>query len=97
MVGLCRDLGLKVSRRINTDSTAAKSIGSRRELGRSDIWMFGSSGSRRVSRGDVVLHKVPAAENLADIVTINRSRLDKRLVGMGIAQAPGRHPLNPNQ
>ncbi len=29
MVSLCRDLGLKVPLRISTDSTAAKSIGSR--------------------------------------------------------------------
>ena len=34
MAGLCRDLGLKVSLRINADSCAAKSIGSHRGVGK---------------------------------------------------------------
>ncbi len=97
MVGLWRDLGLKVSLRINTGSSAAKSIGSRRGAGKArhvdvkELWL-----QERLNRGDMVLRKVPGAENLADILTkhVPRSCLDKRLIGVGVVRASGRHPLN---
>ncbi len=99
MVGLCQDLGLKVSLRINVDSSAAKSIGSRRGVGIvrhvdvRELWL-----QERVGRGDMVLRKVPGANNLVDILTkhVPRSCLDKHLAGVGVVRALGRHPLNPS-
>ncbi len=60
VVGLCQDLGLKVSLRINAYSGAAKSIGSRRGVGKvrrldvRELWL-----QERVGRGDVALTKAP--------------------------------------
>jgi hypothetical protein len=99
MVGFCRDLGLKVALRIDTDFIAANSMGSRRREGKvrhidvRDLWL-----EEKVSREDMVLRTVPGVENLADIEAkhVPRSCLDKHLVGMGVFQIPGRHPPNPN-
>ncbi len=55
MVGLCRDLVLKASLRINTGSDAATSIGSRRGVGKvrrldvRELWL-----QEPVNRGDLV-------------------------------------------
>ena len=99
MVGLCRDLGLTVSLRINSDSSAATSIVSRKGVGKvrhldvRELWL-----QERVSRGDMVLRKIPGVENLVDALTkhVPRSCLDKRLAGIGVGRVPGRHPFNPS-
>ncbi len=99
LVGLCQDLGLKVSFRSNTGSSAAKSIGSRRGVGQvrhldvRELWL-----QERVGRGDMVFREAPGAEKLADILTkhVPTRRLGKHMAGFGVVRVLGRRPLNPS-
>jgi hypothetical protein len=98
MVGLGRDLGLNLRLRINTDSSAARSIGSRKGAGKvrhldvRELWI-----QERIARGDLTVRKVSGIENLADILTkhVPRAVLDKHMEKMGAVRAEGRHPLSP--
>ena len=99
VVSLRRDLGVSVSLSFYTDSTAGKSIGLRRGVGKvrhldtRELWI-----QERVARGDLVLRKVSGAENIADILTkhVTRSVLDQHLRKIGVVRREGRNTLCPS-
>jgi hypothetical protein len=98
MKHMLHDLGIDVSIVCKTDSSAAKSIASRRGCGRvrhievSTLWV-----QEKVAQGIVDMVKIPGSENLADILTkhVDRNTLDKHLLKMNIHREEGRHKIMP--
>ena len=96
--GVYEDLGIPMKIRICTDSSAAKSIASRRGVGKvrhidvRELWV-----QERTQRGDIEIVKVRGEDNLADILTkhVPRYLLDKHLRGIGCERRSGRHILCP--
>ena len=96
--GLFEDLGVTVEVQVNTDSSAAKSIASRRGAGKvrhievRELWV-----QDRVARGDIALKKVKGEDNLADILTkhVGRNILDKHIKTMCYVRFNGRHTICP--
>ncbi len=96
--GLMTDMGLSMELRVNTDSSAAKSIASRRGCGKvrhletRELWL-----QDRVARGDLEIRKVRGEDNIADILTkhVGKDLLDKRMVTAGYERRTGRHWLSP--
>ena len=99
VVSLLRDLGVNMKLSVYTDSSAGKSIGSRRGVGKvrhldtRELWI-----QERVARGDLTLKKVSGAENVADILTkhVTRSVLDKHMHKIGVVRRAGRNTLCPS-
>ncbi len=87
------------SLRVNADSSAAKSIASRRGCGKvrhletRELWL-----QEKVARGDLEIRKVRGEENVADALTerVSRDILDRRLAAAGFERRSGRHPLSPS-
>ena len=83
-----------VSLDMETDSTAAKSIASRRGLGKvrhmavSYLWL-----QEQVNKQQLKIHKVPGARNLADLMTkyLSPGRTHELLSAMGLSGESGRH------
>ena len=79
--------GLSNIVKIATDSSVAKSVVCRRELGEithlevKDLWL-----QKEVSEGKVVVSKVPGDENPADLMTkiLGLADIESRPTGMGI-------------
>ena len=96
--GLMRDLGVEVEIEINTDSSAAKSIASRRGAGRvrhievRELWV-----QDRVSKGELKINKVKGKNNVADGLTkhVDRNKMDYYMEVCGFVRRVGRHPLCP--
>ena len=96
--GLMMDLGLSVELRVNTDSSAAKSIASRRGCGKvrrlevRELWL-----QDRAAKGELQVKKVRGEDNLADILTkhVGREILDKHMKSAGYERRTGRHWLSP--
>ena len=92
------DMGIKVKIRIMTDSSAAKSMVSRRGVGRvrhldvKNLWV-----QERVARGDFTMKKVPGEKNLADPLTKNvtRENMEEKMSLAGFVVRDGRHHLSP--
>ncbi len=67
--GIVMDMGLVMDLRVNTDSSAAKSIASRRGCGKvrhletREVWL-----QERVARGDLEIRKVRGEGNIADVL-----------------------------
>ena len=80
------DLGLHVEAQVNTDSSAARSISSRRGAGRvrhmdvRRVWI-----QEKVRRGELSIIKVKGEANVADGLTkhVDRSKLDKYMSKCG--------------
>ena len=96
--GLLMDIGLSMKLRVNTDSSAAKSIASRRGCGKvrhlevRELWL-----QDRVAKGELQVKKVRGEDNLADILTkhVGREILDKHMTSAGYERRTGRHWLSP--
>ena len=96
--GVLEDLGVPIKIRICTDSSSAKSIASRRGVGKvrhidvRELWV-----QERTQKGDIEIVKVRGEDNLADILTkhVPRELLDKHLRGIGCERRSGRHILCP--
>ena len=96
--GVLEDLGVPIKIRIRTDSSAAKSIASRRGVGKvrhidvRELWV-----QERTQRGDIEIVKVKGEDNIADILTkhVPRDLLDKHLKNIGCERRCGRHQLSP--
>ena len=96
--GILRGMGIMVKLEVLTDSSAAKSIASRRGVGKvrhievREMWV-----QERVARGDLEIRKIRGEDNIADVLTkrVPRSVLDKHLWSAGFVRRRGRHHLNP--
>ncbi len=92
------DTGLSTELRVNTDSSAAKSIASRRGCGKvrhlevRELWL-----QDRVAKGELQVKKVKGEDNIADILTkrVGRETLDKHVNAAGYERRVGRHWLSP--
>ena len=99
MKGLMEDLGVKVGVQVNTDSSAAKSIASRRGAGRvrhievRELWV-----QDRVAKGELTIVKVKGEHNVADGLTkhVDRTKMDEYLKKCGLARRNCRHELCPH-
>ena len=93
------DLGLEIEVQVNTDSSAARSISSRRGPGRvrhvevRELWI-----QEKVQRGELSIIKVKGKENMSDGLTkhVDRSRLEKHMNECGFTFRDGRHELWPH-
>ena len=98
MKGLMEDLGIEVGVQVNTDSSAAKSIASRRGAGRvrhievRELWV-----QDRVARGELTIVKVKGEHNVADGLTkhVDRTKMDEYMKKRGLARRSWRHELCP--
>ena len=92
------DLGCRVRLGVNTDSSAAKGMATRKGLGKvrhvevNQLWV-----QEKVASGDVELKKVEGVNNLADALTkhVDGEGLGKHMGGTGQARAHGRHVIMP--
>ena len=99
MKGLFADLGLKVEVQVNTDSSAAKSIASRRGAGRVrrievlEMWV-----QDRVNKGELRIVKVKGENNVADGLTkhVDKSKLEYYMKSCGFIFKDGRHEFCPH-
>ncbi len=98
MKGLLDDLGVKVKVQVNTDSSAAKSMASRRGAGRvrhidvRELWV-----QDRVAEGELSVVKVKGEENVTDGLTkrVNRQKMGKYMVSHSMVWRIGRRELCP--
>ena len=98
MRGLMEDLGMTVEIQVNTDSSAAKSITSRKGAGRvrhievRELWV-----QERVARGESKIVKVKGEENVADGLTkhVDKQKMEQYLKSCGLEKRSGRHELSP--
>ena len=94
--GLMADLGLEVGVQGNTDSSAARSIASRRGAGRvrhieaRELWV-----QDRVAKGDLEIKRVKGEENVADGLTkhVERAKMDYYMKECGFVWRSGRYEL----
>ena len=99
MKSLFEDLGVSVKVRVNTDSSAAKSITSRKGAGRvrhievRELWV-----QEKVNRGELMITKVKGEDNVADGLTkhVDRAKMEKYMAECGIRFVKGRHELCPH-
>ena len=95
---LMSDLGVDRRIRVRTDASAAKSIASRRGLGKvqhievNQLWL-----QEKVSAGDVEVMKVPGESNMADALTkpLDGHKLEAHVRSIGQELESGRHELAP--
>ena len=92
------DMGVETDIEINTDASAAKGIASRKGVGRvrhvevHQLWV-----QEKVSKGEIVIHKVKGEDNIADILTkfVDREKIDKAIKSAGLERRGGRHDIMP--
>ena len=92
------DLGLPVTVHLATDSSAAKGITARRGLGKTRhlevcfLWL-----QEKVASKDVYVHKIPGAQNPADLFTkhLAEEKVKQFVKMLGLQYAEGRHPAAP--
>ena len=95
---LAADVGVDMSIRVRTDSSAAKGIASRAGLGKvrhvevAQLWV-----QEKVTNGEITLEKVDGKLNIADCVTkyLGKDGIEWHLRETGQRIAPGRHNLCP--
>ena len=96
--GLMEDLGVEVEVQVNTDSSAAKSITSRKGAGRvrhievRELWV-----QDRVSKGELKIVKVRGEDNVADGLTkhVDKPKMEQYLKACGLVRRSVRHELSP--
>ena len=92
------DMGIDMSIKVKTDSSAAKGIASRSGLGKvrhieiAQLWV-----QEKVRNGEITLVKVEGKENLADGLTkyVDKDGIEWHLVETGQSMVGGRHKLCP--
>ena len=90
------DLGLHVEVQVNTDSSAARSISSRRGAGRvRHVEVRELLEQGKVRTGELSTIKVKGEDNVADGLTkhVDRSKLEKHMNECGFTFRDGRHEL----
>ncbi len=98
MKGLMADLGLEVGAQVNTDSSAARSIASKRGAGRvrhievRELWE-----QDRIANGELEIRKAMGEENIVDGLAkhVERAKMDCCVKECGFARRSGRHELSP--
>ena len=97
---MMQDLGIHMSLEVLTDATAAKSMASRKGLGRAArhvevhyLWV-----QERVCRGDIIMSKVPGEQNPADLLTkyLDASTIQKYMNIFGMEYREGRSDIAPS-
>ena len=96
---LLEDLGIQRRVKIKTDASVAKSIASRRGVGKirhievNQLWL-----QEKVRNKDIELRKVKGLDNLADALTrnVDGDDIDKHLKGTRARIAAGRHEAMPD-
>jgi len=99
MKSLLEDFGVSVKVKVNTDSSAAKSITSRKGAGRvrhievRELWV-----QEQVTRGELTVTKVKGEDSVADGLTkhVDRAKMKKYMAMCGVRFARGRHELSPH-
>ena len=99
MKNLLKDLGVSVKVKVLTDSSAAKSIASRKGAGRvrhievRELWV-----QEKVNRGELTIAKIKGKDNVADGLTkhVDRAKMEKYMADCGVRFAVGRHKLCPH-
>jgi hypothetical protein len=92
MKGLMADLGIEVEVQVNTDSSAAKSVASRRGAGRvrrievRELWV-----QDHIARGELTIVKVKGEHKVADGLTkrVDRNKMDECLRKCGLVRKVG--------
>ena len=96
--GIAADMGLDLSIVLNTDSSAAKGIATRKGLGKvkhletRTLWV-----QEKVDQGIIRVKKVDGAHNVADMLTkyLSAAKLQLLLARLLVAALEGRLPLAP--
>jgi hypothetical protein len=96
---IARDMGIDLNIFVDTDSSAAKGIASRRGLGKmrhievNQLWL-----QDKVAEGIVKIIKIPGTGNQADILTkhVDAQTLGNHLGFMGFQISGDRHHLMPS-
>jgi hypothetical protein len=99
MRGLLKDLGVSVEVRVNTDSSAAKSISMRKGAGRvrhievRELWV-----QEKVNKGEIIIKKVKGESNVADGLTkhVDKKKMESYMEKCGFRFREGRHSLCPH-
>ena len=98
MKGLMEVLGVEVEVQLNTDSSAAKSITSRKGAGRArHIEVRELRVQDRVAKGELKIVKVRGEDNVADGLTkhVDKPKMEQYLKACGFVRRSGRHELSP--
>ena len=98
IVAMLADLNINLTTNLNTDSSAAKGIASRRGLGKvrhielCELWL-----QDQVARGKIVVNKIRGDDNFSDSLTKHSSidRIAQSMLMTGHRHASGRHPIRP--
>ncbi len=95
---MCKVMGLEVEVQVNTDSSAARSISSRRGAGRvRHVEVRKSWALERARRGEFPVITAHGEDNIADGLTkhVERSKMDMHMEKCGFVRREGRHELCP--
>ena len=98
VVAMLADLGINLTINLNTDSSAAKGIASRRGLGKvrhielCELWL-----QDQVARGRIVVSKIRGDDNFSDSLTKHAStdRITQTMMMTSHRYERGRHPIMP--
>ena len=98
LAGMLDNMNVVFKIRISTDSSAAKSIGSRRGLGKvrhielAELWL-----QEQVARGKIQLQKIRGGENFSDSLTKHATadRITQTLLWTNQRITRGRHEIMP--
>ncbi len=96
MKGLMADLGLEVKVHVNTDSSAARSIASRKgAASMSRIEVRELAVQDRVAKSELDVKKVKGEENVADGLTkhVECAKMDYCMKECGLVRRSSRHEL----
>ena len=98
IVAMLADLGVNLTINLNTDSSAAKGIASRRGLGKvrhielCELWL-----QDQVARGRIAVNKIRGDDNFSDSLTKHSSidRIAQSMLMTANTYAIRRHPIMP--
>jgi hypothetical protein len=98
MKGSMEDLGVELGVQVNTDTSVAKSIASRRGTGRvrhievRELWL-----QDRVAKAELSIVRVSGEHNFADGLTkhVGRRSMGEHTTACGVVRRSGRHELCP--
>ena len=99
ITSMFKDMGSEVEGQMNTDSSAARSISSRRCARRvRHVEVHDLGVQERVRRGELSIVKVRGEDNVADGLTkhVERNKMERYMEKCGFALREGRHELGPH-
>ncbi len=100
MKGLLGDLSVEVEVQVNTASSSAKSVATRRGAGRArriearELWV-----QERAVKGELTIIKVTGENHVADVLTkhVERSKMDEHMMSCVFVRRSEHHELCPLQ